>query len=265
MLHHRQSRSLSFLAHNSMDLKDVQQNWNRFGAVDPFWAVLAWPGMKGNQWDSEAFFATGRDEITSVMDYVNSLPVSLSHGTALDFGCGVGRLTEALADHFDSVHGVDISDSMIELARQLSQHGDRCQYHLNVRDDLSLFEEDTFDFIYSNITLQHMPPRFSRRYILEFMRILKSGGVAMFQIPDHPRHPLQRLLQPIKPTAFWRRYQKLRYGERPAMNMYGIPKKDVQRLISTHGEQLLAIQPDGNADTDWVSYRYTILKTTRES
>jgi SAM-dependent methyltransferase len=252
--------TLVLLLHSPMDLKDVQENWNRFGEIDPFWAVLAWPGMEEGRWDPEAFFATGRIEIDEVMAYAASLNVDISFGRALDFGCGVGRITRALTSHFQQVHGVDISERMIELARQFCSDGDRCQCHLNLRDDLSLFEDDFFDFIYSNITLQHMPPRFSRRYLLEFLRVLKPGGVMIFQIPAQPRSFGKRLLQPLKATVLWRCYQKLRYGDRPVMNMYGIPSATIQRLISENGGSVIDVRPDKSADAAWISYRYAVQK-----
>ena len=43
--------------------------------------------------------------------------------SALDFGCGIGRLSQALAEHFDQVYGVDISPKMIELARAAQSQG----------------------------------------------------------------------------------------------------------------------------------------------
>jgi len=149
---------------------------------------------------------------------------------------------------------------MIDLARQFNQYGDRCQYYLNPRDDLSLFEDNAFDFIYSNITLQHMPPRFARRYILEFLRLLKPGGLMIFQIPSRPKSAGQRLLQPLKPTALWRWYQKVRYGEQPVMNMYGIPRPEVERLIAANDGRLVDVQPDDSADAAWTSYRYAVQK-----
>ena len=243
-----------------MDLKDVQENWNRFGETDPFWAVLAWPGMDDGRWDPEAFFATGREEIDAVMAYVDGLGLNIARDAALDFGCGVGRLTQALARHFDQVHGVDISETMIDIARKFNQYGHRCHYHLNQQDDLSLFDDDSFDFLYSNITLQHMPPRYARRYILEFLRVLKPGGLAVFQIPSRPRGVTQRLLQPLKPTAFWRRYQKIRYGDQPVMNMYGIPRNEVEKLIAEGPGRVVDVQPDENADVAWESYRYVVQK-----
>ncbi len=243
-----------------MKLKDVQENWNKFGENDPLWGILAWPGKEQGGWDLPSFFATGEQEIADVLAYVDSLGVSCRRGVALDFGCGVGRLSQALAEHFHTVHGVDISPAMIAKARELNRHGERCQYHLNDRDDLTLFADDHFDFIYSNITLQHMPPRYAAAYIREFMRVLKPGGVLVFQIPSRPRQWWRRLLQPLKPTALWRFYQRLRYGEAPVMAMYGISRPRVERLLRQIGAQLLDVQGDDSADAAWTSYRYCVSK-----
>ncbi len=247
-----------------MSLKDVQENWNKFGEQDPLWGILAWPGKEEGRWDLESFFATGEAEIAAVLAYVDGLDVKLHRGAALDFGCGVGRLSQALAAHFTEVHGVDISPAMIDRAQALNRFGERCHYHLNDRDDLSLFADNSFDFIYSNITLQHMPPRFAAAYIGEFLRVLKPDGILLFQIPSQPRQWWRRLVQPLKPTRLWRLYQRLRYGEAPVMAMYGIPRHRVEQLLRRHGGYLLDVTADESADVHWTSYRYCVGKQAPE-
>ena len=100
------------------ELRQLQKNWDEFGKKDPLWAIITWPEKKGNKWEREEFFSTGRDEIDSVMAYLKSLHLEIARRRALDFGCGVGRLTQALARHFDSVVGVDIAPSMLRLAKK---------------------------------------------------------------------------------------------------------------------------------------------------
>jgi len=195
-----------------------------------------------------------------MLAYAAGLRLEPKFGAALDFGCGVGRLSQALAQRFDLVHGVDISPAMIELAQQYNQFDERCRYHLNETDDLRLFENQTFDFIYSNITLQHMPPRYARAYIEEFLRLLAPGGVLIFQIPSTPKRMLRRLFQPLRPTKLWRFYQKWRYGDHPVMDMYGIPQARVLQVLKAHGGQLVDVQPDDSADAAWISYRYCVTK-----
>ena len=95
----------------------LRQTWDYLGEHDPLWAILSFPQKRGNRWQLEEFFATGRDEIDAVLkDVANRFP-DVPRCCALDFGCGVGRLTRALAAHFDRVIGVDVAASMIRQAR----------------------------------------------------------------------------------------------------------------------------------------------------
>ena len=105
-------------------------------------------------------------------------------GRALDFGCGVGRLTRALADRFDTCDGVDVAASMVERARALNGDNERVRFHHNDAPDLQLFGDESFDFILALIVLQHMEPRLMRGYLREFLRVLRPGGVAYFNIPE---------------------------------------------------------------------------------
>jgi SAM-dependent methyltransferase len=170
-----------------MDLRQLQSHWDTFGRLDPMWAILTTDEKRGGKWEHGEFFATGRNEIGQIVEYVKGLGMPKAWRLALDFGCGVGRLTQALAEHFDRATGVDIAPSMVEEARKHNRHGGRCEYHLNDRDDLSVFASGTFDLIYSNIVLQHMRPEYSRRYVREFVRVLAPGGVAVFQLPSEHR------------------------------------------------------------------------------
>lgn len=169
-----------------MELNELQSNWDEFGKRDPLWAILSYPEKRNGKWDVRKFFESGEREIAGVLEYVGSLGLSLSRSRALDFGCGVGRLTQALCQHFDECCGVDIAPSMIKLAEEYNGHADRCRYYINQSGNLRLFEDDTFDFIYSNSVFQHMKPEYSKRYIKEFLRVLVPGGVLLFQIPSEP-------------------------------------------------------------------------------
>ena len=167
-----------------MSLAEVRKSWDALGAEDPLWAVLTDDRYRGGRWDEDAFFATGAEEIAGVVRDLDRLGKPARRGRCLDFGCGVGRLTQALAAHFESCDGVDIAASMIAAARRLDRSGGRCAFHVNDAPDLALFPAGTFDFVYSNIVLQHMPPEAAKAYIPEFLRVLAPGGVAMFEIPS---------------------------------------------------------------------------------
>jgi 2-polyprenyl-3-methyl-5-hydroxy-6-metoxy-1,4-benzoquinol methylase len=148
-----------------MDLQKLQSNWHELGSTDPLWAVLTDNRFKGNRWDPEEFFGVGQREIDQALSQLDAMHIPLQRRRALDFGCAVGRLTQALCRHFELVDGVDIAPSMIDLARRYNQYGDRCHYHVNGVDNLSLFPDNCFDFIYSRLVLQHMEPQYSEKYI----------------------------------------------------------------------------------------------------
>jgi SAM-dependent methyltransferase len=188
-----------------MELRDLRDTWNELGRRDAMWAVLSGPLEARRAWDPAAFFQTGVDEVNAVLGRVRALGVTPRLERALDFGCGIGRLSQALAAHFAEVDGVDIAAAMLEQAQTYNVAGARCRFHLNEQDSLALFPDDSFDFLYSSITLQHMDPRFSRRFLREFFRVVRPGGVVVFQIPsevvatDAPPHIVA---QPLPDAAF---------------------------------------------------------------
>ena len=251
-----------------MDLQRLKRNWDAFGRHDPLWAVLGLPDKRGNRWDVDEFFAWGRDEIDRVLDYVQSLGLVVPRGRALDFGCGVGRLTQALAVHFDEVDGVDIAPSMIRLADRFNRHPKSCRYHLNDRSDLRSFPDRSFDFVYSNITLQHIEPIYSTRYIREFVRVLSEPGVLVFQIPSErvpgsevsPGFSWRKTLSPLTPPFLRPALRWIVDRAKPSMEGFGIPVPDVVDVLETSGAKLVDVQPD-TWMPDWIAYRYCAVKS----
>lgn len=187
-----------------MSLEQLRDSWNELAAKDAFQAVLTRSAASGPRWDRDAFFRTGLDEVEFIRHRIRSLGVVSGSARALDFGCGLGRVTQALCRHFEQVDGVDIASAMIERARSFNRFPDRCTYHLNEAGDLRLFSDAAFDFVYSNITLQHIEPDDSRRYIEEFFRVLRPGGVTVFQVPAGPVpnvRPITRSSRPLPQAA----------------------------------------------------------------
>ncbi len=170
-----------------MTFGKLRTHWNRFGEVDPLWAVLTVPDTKGGKWDADSFFRTGQDDVEKILATVRHIwPNWTPSGEALDFGCGVGRLTRALGPYFERCHGVDIATSMVDAAKRLAGPASNCVFYVNERPDLKLFPAGRFSFINSALVLQHIEPRYTKQYIKEFVRVLAPGGVAVFQLPSGP-------------------------------------------------------------------------------
>ncbi len=164
-----------------------QTFWDEFARYDPLWAILSDPTKAGRQWDLPRFLETGRREISLLFYQLRALGLAVERTAALDFGCGVGRLSQPLAAHFDRVVGVDVSAEMIRLANAINQRPERVRYVCNVRDDLGLFASDEFSFVYSNVVLQHIVPSRALLYLGEMIRVLAPGGLLVFQLPSHLR------------------------------------------------------------------------------
>ncbi len=140
-------------------------------------------------WDKDSFFKTGeenvRDQILSDLECVcqGRDPRSMR---VLEIGCGVGRMTRALASHFGEVHGVDVSEEMVRLAKEHLSSTPNAHVHLNSGTDLRVLDPLRFDFAFSFIVFQHIPSRaVIDGYIGEVGRVLRPGSMFKFQVQGY--------------------------------------------------------------------------------
>lgn len=102
--------------------------------------------------------------------------------TALEIGCGVGRMLRAATKRYGRVIGVDISPSAIDKARELLGNDKAIQLVTNSGYDLSNISDASVDFVWSYASLAHMPLRVIASYLLEIRRVLRSSGCAKIQL-----------------------------------------------------------------------------------
>lgn len=193
----------------------------------------------------------------------------------LDFGCGVGRVTRALADYFEAAVGVDASQSMIDHARRLNADCSRCEFVLNRAAHLRQFATGRFDVIYSRLVLQHLPPGTVRRYIAELLRLLAKDGCLMLQLPDvicrrpedlYCAEPVtgSRLRRAV-PSVFVKLYRRFKYrvvlrNSLYRMEMFGLSRDVVFELIEKGGGHLLAMRSDSSHGLPTPGYEYWITR-----
>jgi SAM-dependent methyltransferase len=272
---------------------DVERShWNVWARLDPMYAILVRPDKERHGWNLEDFFAEGRQEIRYVLSLLEQRQILVGRGQALDFGCGLGRLSQALAAHFDHVCGVDASTEMIRQARVYNQAGDRCTFELNQQDNLRLFDSEKFDLIYSNITLQHIPPPSSHAYIREFVRLLKPEGTAVFQLPTDPARPVwenpvsklprwhpRRIWNKLRMTTVGDRHMRFyrlcrvgvpekflydRFGWQPPIPMYSIDTQTVSTIVASAGGVVVdTVRDDGWAGQNFISHLFIVRRGSR--
>lgn len=226
------------------------ERWEEIANQDPMWAILAYREGKHGRWREDEFFGHGAQRVDEFLTRGSALHRPVEHQMALDFGCGVGRLTRALAPHFDSVTGVDISETMIHRAGDLNAAIANVTFRCNRRADLTIFADATFDLLVCDIVLQHLPDRRTvQRYLAEFLRVLKPGGLLVFQLPISL--PLTVRVQPRR-SAY------------RLMRRVGLPPRTLYWRLGLHPNRMLAVP--GPEVISWLeSYGATVLDNVTSS
>ena len=106
------------------------------------------------------------------------LPQLSSGQKLLDFGCGPGTISVGLARAVEpgEVHGIDMEESQIDLARAAAEAGGHANATFHVGDVTDLpFEDDTFDVAHCHAVLMHVPD--TAATLKEVRRVLKPGGL----------------------------------------------------------------------------------------
>jgi ubiquinone/menaquinone biosynthesis C-methylase UbiE len=141
--------------------------------------------------------ATARAELEGLFGRLGADPRG---GTCVEVGCGPGRMTGVLAERFDRVVGVDVSEGMLERARA-TVTVPNVDFRLVAGDRLDTVEGAIADALVCYLVLQHLPERrIVLRYLEEFARVLAPAGNAFVQLPvmdDGVRPRLWRLARRV--------------------------------------------------------------------
>jgi len=163
----------------------MRSDWDTRAREDAYYYVA----FGRRQQNDQEFFDTASDIVPGLEFEFRRLR---SRVAALEIGCGPGRLMRPLSRHFGEIHGVDISQEMIHLARERLAGTTNAHPHHCSGSDLALFAGETFDFVYSYAVFQHIPSReVVFNYLAEACRVLKPGGILKCQINGLPPHAKQ--------------------------------------------------------------------------
>ena len=145
--------------------------WERSAEVDSIHAI-------SDQDDEESFEVSGRKEAEVLAAL---LPEG---GSALEIGCGTGRIMQHLARFCKRLHGVDISRAMVEQGRRRLAYLTNVSFEVGNGYDLAPFADESLDLVYSLFAFQHMPKTTAYNYFVESARVLRPDGVLRFQVPN---------------------------------------------------------------------------------
>lgn len=157
-------------------MRDTDSDWAEIAKSEPYFGVITDQAyLKGNLTDDalERFWASGQQDVQWQVDLLKAHYGDFKPSVALDFGCGVGRLTKVMATIAETVYGIDVAPAMLEIARQ--------QAPANVTYTAQIPAVE-LDWINSLIVFQHIPPSRGARIISELAGKLRSGGAITLHI-----------------------------------------------------------------------------------
>lgn len=224
------------------------RDWEELAGLDPLWAIVSASGTEHGGWDLDEFMASGRADVERLLATMDRLGRPRERRSALDFGCGVGRHTRALAEHFERCIGVDVSEGMVERARKMHAGVPGLEFVVNRDPDLRRFADGEFDLVQSQLVLMHLPARRQiMGYLDELARVLRPGGLLVFGLPTAiaPRHRLQgrrRLYRALRAARVPPQvlYRRLRLNP---VRMSHVPPARVAERLAAAGARILEEEP----------------------
>ncbi|MGE3279650.1 MAG: class I SAM-dependent methyltransferase [Alphaproteobacteria bacterium] len=240
-------------AHEIETLKErIRQAWTHLGAVRPHHSVLTNPLFLGQNLDeaaSKMFWASGEGEAESIRLILERHGfTNLEAKKCIEYGCGVGRVTLPLARIFARVSAYDISTTHLSLAKERASEGgcDNIEFHL-CTEELDI-EDSSCDFFYSRIVFQHNPPPLMRELVQLALRSLRSGGIAIFQLPTY---------------AIGYRFILEEYMAKDSlldMEMHCLPQEEIFRISADADCSMLEVREDGSVGRvgQWISNTFIV-------
>lgn len=149
-------------------MRDPAKFWNQ-ASESGIWRDFILPRKSQSDFDSEGWVEAQR--LFYFFD---------GSSTVVDYGCGVGRVLQYVAERAGSVVGIDISSGFIRKAKESTAAG-------NVR----FFKADRFmatdfaDLVYCLMVMQHNDHGHREEIMGHIYRLLKLGGMAVVSFPRY--------------------------------------------------------------------------------
>lgn len=136
--------------------------------------------------DHDRFWAAGEEAVETLLSLV-SRQLS-AHDVVVEIGCGLGRLTRAIASRVDRVEAIDVSSEMIERGRALNPQLTNVEWRVGSGTDLAPLGDGTASVCMSHVVFQHIPdPAITMGYISEIGRVLGEDGWAVCVVSNDPK------------------------------------------------------------------------------
>jgi SAM-dependent methyltransferase len=166
-----------------VDDRHIQRFWDERAREDPFFFVD--DRLEYRKPDVERFFLEGERTLDAIL---GELGIALQGDErVVEIGCGLGRITRAIADRTAHVWALDVSPEMLERARNLNTELDSVEWLHGDGRSLRPIPDACVTACFSHVVFQHVPdPAITLDYVREMGRVLRPGGWAAFQVSNDP-------------------------------------------------------------------------------
>lgn len=159
--------------------ESMRQDWDARARKDAFFYIASWR----RDWNLDDFLKSGEADYQRLVVPALSRFGFLPEGKAmLELGCGAGRMTHSFATCFRQVIALDISAEMLQRGQRMLQGAKNITWRHANGVDLSAVADESVDFAFSYLVLQHLPDeRLVHAYVREMLRVLRPSGICLFQ------------------------------------------------------------------------------------
>lgn len=168
-------------------MENTDKHWRLWGKLSPYRGVC-YPQVTESE-----FWTSGETYVKWLLERLTRLYPTLRCETALDFGCGVGRILRPLAARYANVTGVDIAHGMLSEAKRNVPGADLCEQ----------IPERQFDLVHSSLVLQHIAVNRGLEIVRRLTRCVAPGGVIALQAPVVVKH---NIAYRVKHALPWLRF-----------------------------------------------------------
>lgn len=161
--------------------------------------------MTKHLWQAEEYRNHSSVQYNAAMELLQK--VSFKEGDqVLDIGCGDGKITALIANHLKmgSILGIDISQEMIDFAKQSFPKNGNPNLEFSIQDAEKLDYFEQFDIIVSSFAIQWVKNQ--RAFLQGAYRSLKPSGYLAVTIPLGISDPLEQAIETVKAQPEWAPY-----------------------------------------------------------
>jgi ubiquinone/menaquinone biosynthesis C-methylase UbiE len=176
----------------------IKSFWNRAADDNPYWYVSSY-GRYDAKRNLDEFWASGRTIWADIKRLTGYTPGP--DDTVVEIGCGVGRLTRAIAPEVRRVIALDISERMLAIAREANVPN--ADFRGVDGFALAGIPDKSVNLALGYCVFQHLPSHDGlKSYLAEMRRVLKPGGMIAFTLV--PRDWKTWLLPVLRVRAYLR-------------------------------------------------------------